>query len=113
MKLVLFTAIAAFVLLNAAAVATNMFSLSDRADEIAISLSTTMAGDHSMTSYEAEQEAGKMATDSGARLVRLWVDDRNVLHVTLKRRAHVALIDRVKALKHVIVAKQTGTSSIS
>jgi hypothetical protein len=112
MKLALFTAVAAFILLNAGAIVTNMFSLSDKADEIAISLSTTMAG-HTLSTYQLQQEGEQMASKSGAKLVKIWVDDQNVLHVKLKRAANVALIDRVKALKKFIVAKETGSSSIS
>ena len=111
-KLVLFTAVAAFVLLNAGAIVTNIFGLSNNADEIAISLSTTMAGDRSMSPFEVQQQAEQMASKDGAKVVRVWVDGHNVLHVRLQRRAHVALIGDIKPLKHFVVAKQTGTSSI-
>jgi hypothetical protein len=112
MKLLAFTAVAAFVLLNAGAIVTNMFSLSDKADQIAVSVSTSMANDQGMTTYQAQTMAEKMASDSGARLIRLWVDGQNVLHVRLKRSAHVALIGDVHAFKKFVVAKQTGTSAV-
>lgn len=113
MKLLLFAAVAAFVLLNSGAIVTNIFGLSNDADEIAIAVSTSMADDPSLTAPQAEQQAQEMAHEHGAHLLRLWVDDTNVLHVRLQRRAHVALIEGIKALRPYVVAKTTGTSGIS
>ena len=110
MKILIFMGVVSFALFNAGAIAVNVVGLSSTADDIAVEVSTTLAQGPSMQPRELQAEASRLARRAGAKLVGVWVDDSRVLHVKLKRRARVVLIDDIDALRPYIVAKATGQS---
>jgi hypothetical protein len=110
MKILIFMGVVSFALFNAGAIAVNVVGLSSTADDIAVEVSTTLAQGPSMQPRELQAEASRLARRAGAKLVGVWVDDSRVLHVKLKRRARVVLIDDIDALRPYIVAKAMGQS---
>lgn len=108
-KLVIGFAIFGVIAFDAGSILVNYFTLDSGADDIAKSLSVTVAGTAGQTISVNDQEVFLMATEAanaedggveGAKVLRKGtnIDDAGVIHVRLRRTATTLIVKRIGAI---------------
>jgi hypothetical protein len=82
---------------DAGSMLVNFFTLDSRADEVALSLSTSIVNDELARTDQRgiNQAAGELSKEANARLVWATVDSEGVVHVRLRRPADTLVVGRV------------------
>ena len=98
-RLVLVFAIVAVILFDTGSAVVNLFTLDSKAEEIAVSLSTSVTNNELPANNPQllTAEAKRLAEEAGAHLASAKIDTAGVLTVRLRRTAHTLLMGRVSA----------------
>jgi hypothetical protein len=97
-KIIIGLAITGVVIFEVGSILVNLFTLDSTADEIAIELSIQV-GTGNPSQHEIEQSAQEMATEAGARLLRVEVDAEKVVRIRLRRRADTLIVGQLSFTK--------------
>jgi hypothetical protein len=91
----------AVLLFDAGSIAINFFTLDNKAQEIAVSLGTSITNReiNPFNAREVTQAAEEIADDAGARLVKAELDDDGTVTVRIRRTADTLVIGRFKQLQ--------------
>ncbi len=98
-KVAVVTAIVGVVLFDAGAVVVNYLDLDSAAHDIALALSSDLAGQPPPAASDLEARAVELARPEGARVLRADIDARRTIHIRLTRTARTILVRRIDALK--------------
>ncbi|MBA2273122.1 MAG: hypothetical protein H0W21_04360 [Actinobacteria bacterium] len=112
LKIVVVGGIFAVILFDFGAIAVNTVGLESTVDEIAHSLSVSVADDSLNAVDEAAliEAARPTAQLADARVVKVSVDVEGRVHVRIRRRATTMLVARVGPLSHWAVATADGSA---
>jgi hypothetical protein len=110
LKTMFFLAIIGVILFDLGSIAVNYIGLNSTANDIANTVSTSIAGgDVDPTDQTAIQgQAKALAQDAAARLVRVKVDVDGIVHVKLKRTARTLIVNHIGAIKKWALATGKG-----
>lgn len=108
-KLVIGFAIFGVIAFDAGSILVNYFTLDSGADDVAKSISVTVAGTAGQSISVTDQEVVAMATEEvgaeeggvdGARVLKkgTHIDEEGVIHVQLRRTASTLLVKRIAAI---------------
>lgn len=98
-KIVIGLALAAVVIYDAGSILINFFTLDSKAEEIAITLTTTTFPG-TFTAQDIQEEAQALATEAEARLLKVEVDPAaRIVKITLRRRADTLIVGRLSFTK--------------
>lgn len=98
-KLLIGFALTAVVIFDGGSILVNYFTLDSTADDIAIALSTDLAGGQNPDVRAMEDKAETLARESEARLIDFSVDQDEVVHVTIRRRASTLVVGKIGWIK--------------
>lgn len=98
-KLLIGFAITAVVIFDGGSILVNFFTLDSTADDIAIAVSTDIAGGTSPNAQLLEDRAEELARGSDARLIDFSIDQDQVVHVTIRRRASTLVVGKIGWIK--------------
>ncbi|MDQ3783457.1 MAG: hypothetical protein M3360_00960 [Actinomycetota bacterium] len=112
LKLAVVGGMLAVVLFDFGAIAVNTVGLESTVDEMAHSLSVSVADDslNGVDKTALVDAARPTATQAGARVVKVSVDIEGRVHVRIRRRADTLLVARIDPLKHWGVATADGSA---
>ena len=97
---VIFAAVAVL-LFDAGSIAVNFFTLDNKADEIAVSLGTSLTNReiNPFNAREVTLAAEEIANDAGAKLVKAELNEEGVVTVRIRRTASTVLFGRFSQLR--------------
>lgn len=98
-KLLIGFAVTAVVVFDGGSILVNYFTLDSTADDIAIAVSTDLAGGASPNAQALEDHAEELAQESEARLLDFSIDQDEVVHVTIRRRASTLVVGKIGWIK--------------
>ena len=118
-RVIIGLAVVGVVLFDAGSIMVNRFGLDSAANDVAVAVSTTVAGsaghgvnlsDHEVFLEVKEVVQSEENGVSGARVVRkgTHIDDQGVIHVKLRRTADTLIVNRIDAISHWARATATG-----
>lgn len=111
-RLVLVFAVMGVLLYDAGSILVNYFTLGSTADDIAIEVSTdTIAGESHFNQKVFEDQARRLAKDSGARLLQFDITDEGTVKLKLRRKASTLVVGRISAISGW--ARATAEASVS
>ena len=105
-RLLVVFALVAVLLVDTGAVVVNFFALDSKADEVAVSLATSITNDElPRNNPQALEDAAKtLAGEADARLLKVEIDEGGVVSVRLRRMADTLVLGRIAALKSWMTA---------
>jgi hypothetical protein len=115
LKLAIAFVIAGVIIYDGASIVTNFFTLDNKANEIAIDLSTAITSRelNANQTFELEKRAEEQAKESGARLLKAEVDRDGRVLVRLRRSADTLVVSRVGPIEDWARATADATSGTS
>lgn len=111
LRIVLVVAGLGIIFFDAGAMAWNYFGVDSAADDIAFDVSEKLATGTKVIG-RLEEEARRLAKDSGARLVALEITQEEVT-VRIKREADTLIVSRIDAISDWGKASATGSAPTS
>jgi hypothetical protein len=110
-KVAVWFAIIGLVLFDAAAVVVNFIGLDGAAEDITVTLASAVNSGELRTLEELEFRADAMATEAGARLTKIDVDEDGNISLVMKREAKTILVRRISFISKW--GKSTGEARSS
>jgi xanthine dehydrogenase iron-sulfur cluster and FAD-binding subunit A len=100
-RMVLAFAVVAVILFDLGAIAVNFFTLDSKADEVAVSIATSVTNNELPTNNPKAifDAAEVLAKDAEAKLVRAEIDQEGVVTIRLRRAADTLVVGRVSAFE--------------
>jgi uncharacterized protein with PhoU and TrkA domain len=100
-RMVVIFAAVAVLLFDAGSIAVNFFTLDSKADEIAVSLGTSITNReiNPSNAREVTTSAQEIAEAAGAKLVKAELSKDGTVHVRIRRTADTIVIGRFKQLR--------------
>jgi len=112
LKLAVVGGMLAVILFDFGAIAVNTVGLESTVDELAHSLSVSVADDtlNAVDNAALVEAARPTAQLAGARVVKVTVDIEGRVHIRIRRRADTLLVARIGPLHHWAVATADGSA---
>jgi phosphoribosylformimino-5-aminoimidazole carboxamide ribonucleotide (ProFAR) isomerase len=115
LKLAVAFVIVGVIIYDGASIVTNFFTLDNKANEIALDLSTAVTSRelNANQTFELERRAKEQAKESGARLIRVDVDQEGTIAVRLRRSADTLVVSRIGVIEDWATATADARSGTS
>ena len=114
-KLVVAFVIVGVIVYDGASIVSNFFTLDNKANEIAVDLSTAITSRElsATETFKLQERAMQAAKESGARLLRVEVGKDGVVTVRLRRAADTLVVGRIGPIEGWTRATADARSSTS
>ena len=114
LKLIAGIAIVGVIMFDAGSVLVNFFTLDSTAEDIATSITLSLANKEiGATPREVELKAKELAKEAQVRLVKAEIDTEGVLHVKLRRTASTVVVSRIGPIEDWAKATADADASTS